>query len=430
MALRALQSALEASLADRPVVLLVGSRQVGKSTLCQQLRREGRFDSSITFDDLGALSAAKGDPVGFVAGLGGRVILDEIQRVPEILLPLKAEVDRHREPGRFLLTGSANVLTLPRVADSLAGRMDVLQLHAFSQGEVEGQQDAGAGGGKDGFVDQAFSHGASLPQAQLHDGQDLVSRVLRGGFPEIVTTIKADRRAAWWDSYVLALLQRDLRELANVADMVAMPRLLALLAARSASLLNLAELSRAVAIPGTTLKRYLGLLEASFLVAQVPAWHANLGKRLVKANKVHLCDTGLIAHLLGLDEQRLHQQRSLLGPLLESFVAQEVIKQIGWSTTRPKLFHYRSHSGDEVDLVLEDRSGRLVGIEIKATGTLNEADFKGLRGFAQLTGDKFWRGFLLYNGSEVVPLSHNLWAIPLHSLWTWGFQKLHSNPLP
>ncbi len=415
MVLRALQRRVEESLSDRPVVLLIGARQSGKSTLAGHLKEKGFIDQAVSFDDLGALSAARTDPVGFVGGLGQRVFIDEIQRVPELLLPIKATVDRDRRPGRFLLTGSANVLNLPRVADSLAGRMDVLSLHPFSQGEIEGSAD--------GFVDLAFS--LEPPPARSDAGTpDLIERMLRGGFPEIVTSIHPDRRSAWWDSYILAILQRDLRELSNVVDLNDLPRLLSLLAARTASLLNHAELSRASGIPATTLRRYLALLEATFLVSEVPAWHANLGKRLVKATKVHLLDTALAAHLQGINRERLMQHRDLLGPLLETFVTHEVEKQITWSTCKPKLFHFRSHSGEEVDLILEDKAGRMVGIEVKATSTVTADMFKSLRSLSELTRTRFVRGIVLYNGTDTIPFAPNLWAVPVSSLWTWGRTRL------
>lgn len=417
MSTRALQRNVEASLADRPVVLLIGARQSGKSTLASHLANSGHIDRSVSFDDLGPLSAARADPVGFIEGLQGRVFIDEIQRVPELLLPIKVAVDRNRTPGRFLLSGSANVLTLPRVADSLVGRMDVLRLFPFSQGEIAGEAD--------GFIDTVFS--TDLLSLDTHFSEaDILARIVRGGFPEIITTIAPHRWSNWWDSYILTIVQRDLRELSNIVDLDHIPRLLSLLAARTATLLNHAEISRSTGIPATTLRRYMAMLKAAFLISETLPWHANLGKRIVKAAKVHIMDTGLAVHLLGLNRENLDTWRDRIGPLLETFVTHELEKQISWSRVKPGLFHYRTHGGEEVALVLEDRGGRIVGIEIKASATVSNDMFKNLRNFSALTKSKFIRGIVLYNGREIIPFGPNLHAVPLAALWTWGGRALTS----
>ena len=403
-------ASLRTALADRPVVLLNGARQTGKTTLARAVAEEvgARY---VTLDDLTMLGAARGDAAGFLAGFAQPLVLDEVQRAPELLLAIKAAVDRRRTPGRFLLTGSANVLLVPRVAESLAGRMEIVPLWPFSQGEVEGAVE--------GFIEAAFG---DAPQAFGGPAASarLVERVLHGGYPEVVPLASAERRRAWFDAYVTTILQRDVRDLARIEGLTELPRLLTLLASRPMAQLNYADLSRGTGLPQSTLKRYFALLETVFLVRLLPPWHANIGKRLVKTPKVLLTDTGLAAHLMGVDDARLAQDRSLLGGLLETFVSMELVKQTGWSADPPALYHFRTHEGGEVDLVLERRGGALVGIEVKSAATVSAADFKGLRVLAEVAGRRFRRGIVLYTGSEVVPFGTKLHAVPVEALWHWG----------
>lgn len=339
-------------------------------------------------------------------------MLDEVQRVPELFLAIKAALDRDRRPGRFLLTGSADVLLLPRLSESLVGRMEILTLWPFSQGELEGV--------REGFVDAVFSDRLpSLPQRGMGTSE-LIERVVVGGYPEAVVRSTQARRQAWFSSYVTAILHRDVRDLANIEHLGALPRLLSLLSARITSLLNYSELSRSLGLAQSTLKRYLALLEITFLVQLLPAWSPNLGKRLVKSPKLLLIDTGLAAHLLGLDPKALGSRPELLGPLVENFVAMELKKQIAWSKAQPSMFHLRTGAGQEVDIVLEDASGRVVGIEVKAAATVRPQDFGGLRYLAGLLGDRFLRGIVLYTGDQHVPFGEDLHAVPISSLWELG----------
>lgn len=400
------------ALADRPVVFIHGARQTGKSTLVQSIVSKSYPARYLTLDDVTVLGAAQADPAGFIAGLEGPVILDEVQRAPGLFLAVKAAVDRDRRPGRFLLTGSANVLVLPRLSEALAGRMEILTLWPLSAGEIDGVSE--------GFVDTAFG---PKPLAPIHDAKPrptLLARTLRGGYPEVVGLSSAARRRAWFGSYLTTLLQRDVRDLSSIEGLADLPRLLALLAARATGLVNHAEVSRAMGLPQTTLKRYMALLEATFLVQPLPAWSGSLGRRLVRSSKLLLHDTGLIAHLLGLDAERLSSDPALSGPLVENFVAMELRKQLGWSQTQAKLFHVRTQTGQGVDIVLEDAAGRLVGIEVKAAGTVSTADLKGLRALAEATGRRFLRGIVLYAGSETVPFARNLFAMPASALWRPG----------
>ncbi len=408
---RHLTSALIEALSDSPVVFLNGARQTGKSTLAMGLASGPHPARYITLDELSALAAAKSDPQGFVAGLNGPVVLDEIQRAPELFLPLKAAVDRDRRPGRFLLTGSAGALVLPRLAQALTGRMEILTLGPLSQGELLGR--------KEGFIDQAFDSEASPPAFSPFSREALWERVAQGGYPEPLGRRRLERRRAWTDAYVTTLLERDVRDLANIEGLAQLPRLLALLATRTATLANLSELSRAMALPQTTLKRYLALLEAVFLTRRLTPWSGNLGKRLVKAPKLLLNDTGLAAGLLAIDAARLATDGSLSGPLLETFVAAELSKQTAWSETRPRMHHFRIQTGEEVDIVLEDARGRCVGIEVKA-GTAGPGDFKGLKALQAALGKRFVRGLVLCAGPATVPFAGNMHAAPIQALWEWG----------
>ena len=399
---RNLEPLIREALADTPVVMVVGARQVGKSTLTGELA-----SSMYTLDDLATLAAAQADPVGFVAHLPDGALIDEIQRAPELLLPVKASVDRDRRPGRFLLTGSANVLTLPRVSDSLAGRMSVYHLWPLSQGELAGR--------REDFVATVF--GRTLPVATSPD--NLPERLLRGGYPEAVIRTER-RRAAWYDDYLRTLLERDVRDLSRISGVTELPRLLTLLATRIGNLLNASDLGRDVGLSNVTLSRYTDLLRALYLAGTLPAWAGNVGKRLIKAPKVFLPDTGLAAHLLGLNALTLQTDRKALGALLENFVVAELGRQLGWSDLSARLYHYRTAGGLEVDAVLEARDGRVVGLEVKASATVSHREFRGLEALATDTGAKFHRGIVLYTGDKVLPFGEHLHAVPVGALWQWG----------
>jgi predicted AAA+ superfamily ATPase len=410
MIARSLAKELITALGDTPVVLLNGPRQCGKSTLAQSIVDEhpARY---LTLDDAGVLAAAQHDPQGFLAGFDGPVILDEVQRAPELFLAIKATVDRDPRPGRFLLTGSADVLLLPRVADSLAGRMEILTLWPFSQGEIEGVEE--------NFPDRAIARRNPVG-GKKESREATISRVIRGGYPAVVSRSTYGRRRAWFASYLTAILQRDVRSLANIEGLTEMPRLLSLLASRSGQLLNFAEIASSAAIPQTTLKRYMTLPEITFLVQELRPWLVNLGKRLVKSPKVLLNDTGLISYLLGLREDHLNQESTLLGPLLENFVVMELRKQITWSRSHPALYHFRLHTGQEVDIVLDYPDGTVVGIEVKASATATPGDFRGIYALKEAAGKRFRRGLVLYLGAETIPFAANLFALPVSSLWSAG----------
>jgi predicted AAA+ superfamily ATPase len=400
-----------AALNDTPIVLVIGARQTGKSTLVQSLAVERPADHTLTFDDLTTLGAAKRDPQGFINGLTGNVVIDEIQRVPEVLLPIKAAVDRQRQPGRFLLTGSANVLLLPRLADTLAGRMEVVTLRPLSQGELAGA--------KEHFLARLFAPANPDWTALPTDRAELLRRVAVGGYPEVHTRPAGKRREAWFTAYLTTILSRDMRDLSGIDALGELPRVLKSLAARTANLLNYAEVSRDLGIPVTTLRRQVGLLAATFLVHELPAWSINIPKRLVKASKILITDTGLAAHLLGVtvDDPARGRSAGPTGALLETFVGNELLKQIGWHDQALALHHFRTHAGEEVDFVLEAADGTIAAVEVKLSATIQASDVRGLITLREAAGPRFRRGIVLYTGDTVVPLADGLTAVPMGNLW-------------
>jgi len=405
---RNIEKNLHAALRDTPVVLLNGARQTGKSTLALKLAKS-MSAAYITLDDAATLSAATFDPVGFIRNLQKTTIIDEVQKAPSLFPAIKVAVDSDRRPGRFLLTGSANVLTLPKISESLAGRMEVITLWPFSQGELHDREE--------NFIGKIFLKKLpSFPKASFDDC-DLIPNLMVGGYPEVIQRKTLKRRNAWYASYITTLLQRDVRDLSHIEGLTDMPRLLTLLAGRTGGLLNMSELSRSSGIPNTTLKRYLTLLETTYLLQPLPPWSRNLGKRLIKSPKICLVDSGMAAYLTGQTLERLEQDRGFLGQLLEMFVVNELRKQTTWSDNPASLFHFRTTTGREVDIVLEDMQGRVVGIEVKASGVVQKKDYAGLDALAETCGKKFLRGIVLYGGDHVLPFGERYHALPISALW-------------
>jgi len=405
---RNIEEHLSAALADTPVVLLNGARQTGKSTLVQRLAGAlgGRY---LTLDDAATLAGASRDPQGFIEGIGDKVVIDEVQKVPGLFPAIKLQVDRDRRPGRFLLTGSANIFMLPRLAESLAGRVEVLSLWPLSRGELLNRRER--------FIDGLFAPKPPALSKGNSSGNDLPEKILTGGFPEAVARTESHRRQDWFASYITTILQRDIRDLAHIEGLTDMPRLLSLLAARSGGLLNMSELSRSSGISHTTLRRYLTLLETTFLLQPLPAWSTNIGKRLVKSPKAYLIDSGMAAHLTGQTDPKSLRTSSLYGHLLETFVVMELRKQAAWNETRVRFHHFRTAAGREVDIVLEDPRGHVVGVEVKASANVQAKDFAGLETLAEAAGRQFRNGVVLYTGDTVVPFGKRFWALPVSALW-------------
>lgn len=395
------------SLADTRVVLVNGARQAGKSTLTRLITAR-RPDAVIRLLDDGAvLRAAQDDPVGFVEH-DGLMVIDEIQLVPELLRSIKLAVDLDPTPGRFLLTGSSRILALCTLPDALPGRMEVIELWPFSQGELHD--------GADRFVDAAFAHGPALMHTSALRKRDYLERAVAGGFPEAVRR-NARRRSAFFNSYVSTLIERDVLELASIERHGELLKLVALLAGRAGGLLVPGTLAGASGIPRTTLVRYLELLSSVFLIKTIPAWSSGMTRRAVATGKLAFVDTGIACHFIGQDVNRLAEPDGAAGPMLENFAVMELARQLTWSEQQGRLYHYRTRDKLEVDAVIETPDGRVVGAEVKAGATVRTEDLAGLRNLARLLGDRFVAGYVLYTGAQTLSFGDRIRAVPMEALW-------------
>ena len=395
----------EEALGDTPVVLIVGPRRAGKTTLVRKMGDDDRTYS--TLDDQTVLAAAQSDPAGFIRGLD-RAIIDEIQRAPDLLLAIKKTVDEDYRPGRFLLTGSANVLTLPRVADSLAGRMETIRMLPLAQAEIANRAPT--------FLERLFE-GRLQSQKESVVGDELIQTVLRGGFPEAIGRESERRRQDWARSYLTSILTRDLRDIAEIEKLTELPKFVRLLAEHSGQLVNYSQLAGGINVNQRTAHRYVGLLEQVFLIATLQPWFTNTLKRIVKTPKLHFLDSGLLAAARGLTFDRIKADRGPFGALLESFVFSEVLKLMTASDLRLTPHHYRDRDTREVDIVLERDDGMVAAIEVKASATVKAGDFSGLRALADACGERFAFGVVLYDSTDVVSFGDRLAAVPLSSLW-------------
>lgn len=402
---RLLQTRLKEALADTPVVLVAGPRQAGKTTLVRQF--SGETLRYLTLDDPLTLLAAQQDPVAFVRQLDAAV-LDEIQRAPQLLLAIKKSVDSDRRSGRFLLTGSANLMTLPTVADSLAGRMETLLLYPFAQSEIHAHTTC--------WLDAVFAGNIPVSHA-VKLGDDLLESVLRGGYPEALTRASTRRRQAWHQQYVDALIQRDVRDIAAIDKLAQLPLLLRALGESAGQLCNYSQLAAQLGLDVKTTNKYIGIFEQMYLLKRVPVWAHNRLKRIIKSPKLQFIDSGLLAALRGLTVETLKRERSLLGSLLETFVYAELLKHSTWAQADYQIYYYRDAAQHEVDFIVENRAGEWVGIEVKAAATLTERDLRGLKYLAAQAADTMRLGIILYDGTEVMPLGEKLMAVPLSSLW-------------
>ncbi len=404
---RLLTDALLRGLHRSPAILITGARQTGKSTLAKHLTEKKGY-TYITFDDLGYLAAAKEDPMGFIDGIEKPVILDEVQRIPHIFLPIKKDIDEHREAGRYILTGSANPLLIPRLGESLAGRMEHYTLYPFSMGELLGTPEK--------FIDSAFKGDISVFNAEKIGKEELVERMVIGGFPPVQGNDLEGRRK-WFQGYISAIIERDVKDFANIRGLTQFPALLTIIASRAGGLSNVAELSRASGITLKTLHRYMLLLRAFFLTLELKPWHADVGTTLVKSPKLYLVDTGLLAYCRKVNAENILTNNELMGTFFENFVVTELLKQVGWSKKFVELYHYRTPYGVEVDVILQDESGNVVGIEIKSSNTADRSMFRGLKHVKKKLGDRFVQGIVIYTGSEKIPFGKDFVALPVTSLW-------------
>ena len=399
---------LRTALADTPVVFLMGPRQCGKTTLVKSL-----IDDTwkyITLDDQAQCEIARADPVGFVRNLPPeRIALDEVQRVPELFVSIKQAVDEDRMPGRFLLTGSANALLLPRLSDSLAGRMESVQLTTLSECEIRSRVPA--------FL-PALLQGEAPAARDLRVRDHLLQRLVKGCFPEPVQRASERRSSAWYRQYLDTLIQRDIRDFTHIDHPGSMTGLLKLAAFHTGKLVNLTELGSRLELDRLTAKRYMALLEQLFLVERLPAWHTNEYKRLVKTPKMHAIDTGMACAVRGMTRERLLERPAEFGVLLESWVYNELRKQAVWIDEPLSFHHYRDKDKVEVDVVIENASGECFGVEVKAAATLTARDFSGLRRFRCIAGKRFRLGVLLYDGDHTTAFGDRLFAVPIGAVWS------------
>lgn len=400
-------SRLREGMADSPVILIAGPRQCGKTTLAQMVGQPVGYDY-VSFDDEGTRRAAEADPVGFVNTLPARIILDEVQRVPSLFSSIKLAVDRHRTAGRFLLTGSVNVLQVRQVTDSLAGRMDVIRLHPFSQTEIEGTAPK--------FLDTLFSAGFRRRYVESAT-EPMMGRIVAGGYPAALRRTDEQRRFAWYQNYIEAVVQRDVPDIAGIRSPEILSQLLTLAATHTAQLVSVNSLSSSFRLSRNTIHDYLALLEKMFLVETIPAWHNNRLKRLIKTPKLHVGDTGIACALMKLNSSVLTYDGALFGHVLETFVLQELRRQASAHAQPHTFFHYREKDGAEVDIVIARGATALAGVEVKASATASTADFRGLRKLKAAAGNRFAAGVLIYNGDTCLRFGDGLYAVPLQMLW-------------
>lgn len=402
---RFVEGRVQEALSDTRIVMVAGPRQSGKTTLAQQVA--GDAMPFITLDDATTRAGALSDPIGFIRGKA-RVVIDEIQRAPDLLLAIKASVDADPAAGRFLLTGSANLMTLPLVADSLAGRMEVIRLLPLAQGEIRGVPSK--------FLDQAFQ--GSVPTfGVLVVGHDLVETVLAGGYPEALARRLWRRRQDWYLEYVAAIVQRDVQEIAQIEKIRQMPQLLRVLAQYGGQLINYSAVGAPLGMNHVTTQKYVGIFESLFLIRTIPPWHSNTLKRLTKTPKLHFLDAGLLAAMRDVSPQHVEQDRSAFGAILETFVLTELLKMASWFAERLEFSYFRDQNQNEVDVVIENRRGQIIGIEVKAAATVSRSDFHGMRRLAEACGDRFVMGMVLYDHDQVVPFGDRMFAVPLSALW-------------
>jgi uncharacterized protein len=393
---------------DSRIVFVGGARQVGKTTLVSEIAQRERPMTAFTLDDRATRDAAVHDPAGFVADLPGPAFIDEIHRAPDLLLELKKAVDADTAPGRFVITGSANVLTSKRIQDALPGRIDRVDMWPLAQSEIRG--------GTRNVVDELFA-GRAPQVTGAPAGRAAFSPVVgEGGYPEARTRPPGRRRERWFANYVSGTLARDLVELADVRRIDDAERLLRLLASQSANLLSYRRVGTRLDMHHDTVKAYVALLEQMFLVKRLPAWRPGIGAREASTPKLYVCDSGLLAHLLGADTTRIETDDQVTGKLCETFVAGELLRHASWSEHQPRLFHYQ-RDREDVDLVLENNRGEVAAVEVKAAATLRSSDWKWLKKLADARADSFRAGMVIYAGEQTVPLGRRIWAVPYSGLW-------------
>lgn len=398
---------VESALADTPVVIISGPRQSGKTTLAKQIQNHDCI--YITLDDITQYDAAKRDPIGFIRNLNTkRTIIDEIQRVPELFLAIKQSVDENRIPGRFLLTGSSNAMMLPKLSDSLAGRIEVINLLPLTTCEIDGVAST--------FFEKIFN-GIAPTSRLTRIRKQLQNKILSGGFPEPLARKTQERRFVWFQQYINSIIQKDMRDLGKIEHIDVMPKLVRLLANQVGQLVNYTEIANKIGIARQTVSQYVSLLEQLYIFEHIPAWHKNENKRLVKTPKAHIVDTGLLCSLRRITNERILNDNQLFGHLLESYVINEIKRLATWQDDSIEYSYYRDKDKVEIDLILENYEGNFIAIEIKASATITSADFQGLRKFQNIVGKQFAMGIILYDGDHMTQHSDKLYSVPIGCLW-------------
>jgi predicted AAA+ superfamily ATPase len=404
---RNIKENIEKAILRSPVIFLTGPRQSGKTVLVKEIAKEKNY-SYVTFDDISVLTLAKKNPIGFINDLKKPVILDEVQRASGLFLSIKKDIDENRVPGRYVLTGSANPLLIPALGDSLAGRMEIFYLYPFSQGELLNKKEI--------FIDYIFSNKIQDLAPKIINKENLFKKILKGGFPTI-QTMNDEGRDAWFAGYVTNLIERDIKDLSQITDLVDFPKLLNILATRISGLVNFSDLGRESSLVTTTLRRYLALLQTLYIIQFNNPWSSNINLRFVKAQKLYFSDTGLLSYVLGLSGEKMLKDSSISGKIFENFIVTELRKQATWSKERVSIYHFREHSGGEVDIVLENSKSKIIAIEAKNTETVRPDDFNGLKLLQEKVKTKFVTGIIIYNGSSIIPAGDNLFAVPVSALW-------------
>jgi predicted AAA+ superfamily ATPase len=393
---------------DSRIVFVGGARQVGKTTLISDIASTDAPMTNYTLDDEPTREAAVDDPAGFVADLELPAFIDEIQRAPDLLLELKRSVDADPTPGRFVITGSANVLASRRLQDALPGRIDRIDMWPLARTEIDG--------GGHNVVDELFAGRAPLVERAPVGRASFAEFIAEGGYPEARLRPPGRRRDRWFANYIAGTLARDLTELADVRRADDAERLLRLLATQSANLLNYRRAGARLDMHHETVKAYVSLLEQMFLVRRLPAWRPGLGAREASTPKIYVCDSGLLASLLGADARRIGEDDQVTGKICETFVASELVKHASWSEQQPRLFHYQ-RDREDVDLILENNRGEIVGVEVKAKATLAARDWRWLKRLSEARESRFKAGMVVYSGAQTIPLGARLWAVPYSGLW-------------
>lgn len=396
---------LRQSLSIMRVVALVGPRQAGKSTLAMTLEPRDAFGYK-TLDNPSTLQLAQQDPITFLDHSHQTLIIDEIQRAPELILPIKMIVDQDMRPGRFLLTGSADVFAMRQTQDSLAGRISNIDLLPLSQGEFVGVRPT--------FIADAFS--GTLPPPTKLD-RSIESIVGAGGFPSFQSFSTKRGKREWMESYIKTMTARDVRTISNLHDLDSIEPLIEQLALRASGELNLTTIAKLLGINSKTIEAHIGVLERLFLVKRIPPFFRNELNRLIKTPKLFFLDSGLLSHLRRFDPDNPPEDRMGFGALLENFVLAELMKQIGWAEDKPRIYHLRSSVGLEVDFVLENWDRKVVAIEVKAGATIHYDWIKPINAVAEALGADFVQGIILYTGTETQRLGEKITAVPISSLW-------------